>query len=1128
MSILQVNLGNYANDGAGDDLRTAFTKANGNFNELDLTRVISADNLGSGAPIFKEKLANNLQLRTIKQGTRIIVNYSGEEITISTPAIAAIVEDTNPTLGGDLYLNNYNINGPGNISLDPGYSISAESITGTLRGNVIIEDGELSLEAYNTTTNDYNPVYLNGLIFSGNNIEDNGINLINTYDGDGLVITAGTDLVFVASTGIIQLQSNVEASGSITADVFIGPLTGNVTGTILTGAQPNITSLGTLTTLNVSGNINGNLVGNVNSSSVVTASLTVSDNAQFDGDIDAGGTITATGFVGPLTGDVEGTVSDISNHALADLNDVSSIAPSTGQGLVWNGSYWRPENIAPAETTNNYDFGVIGVNIGNPLQLLLQTSAIDFGTFLRPSSAVLDLGSFGDNETINYSLSASTLNATEGDSVLITLTTTNIPNGTVVPYTITGTGITNSDVDMMSLTGSFTVNSDSANVTLVLTEDMFIEGTEVLRLTLDDVSPLTRISINIIDTAFDVDGGGPGTTSFVNGIMNGGVSNTTLYDVVFDGGEISAPPPPPPTPTYTLTPATSSVNEGSSLMFTASGTDITNGTYYWTITNSSDFGTASGSFTITSNSGSFSVTPTADSTTEGSETFTASIRTGSISGTVVATSSAVTINDTSTTPAPSATYSITPAASSIDEGSNLTFNVSGTNITNGTYYWTITNTGDFGTASGSFTITSNAGSFSVTPTADATTEGSESFTASVRTVSTSGTVVATSSIVTINDTSTTPALIEADSVEYTTPGTYSWTAPAGVGSVCVVAIGGGASGTIYGGGGGGGLGWKNYIPVVPGQSYTVVVGDAPLNGYFANGENGEDSYFISPTLVKGGGGRFRIGLYNPDPLGYGGDYVGDGGGNGGRSRGGSPFSNYYYFGGGGAGGYTGAGGAGGEYHGQGDSVAAIGQPGAGGGGAGGHGIRYADGTPTGDGGGVGLFGQGTGGTTNGQPGSGGVGKMYGGGMQGASESDSLNRNRGGGAGAVRIVWGEGISFPNNARYLPVETPNEFNLPRFGLTSNNAFMLELEEDTTNTPTFVFDVTGFNVISNNAFMLELEEDTTNTPTFEIDVTGFEVKSNNAFMLELEEDTTNTPTFEIDVTGFEVKSNNDYFTP
>jgi hypothetical protein len=75
------------------------------------------------------------------------------------------------------------------------------------------------------------------------------------------------------------------------------------------------------------------------------------------------------------------------------------------------------------------------------------------------------------------------------------------------------------------------------------------------------------------------------------------------------------------------------------------------------VTNAGDFGGASGSFSITTNQGQFPVTPTADSTTEGAETFTVSIRTGSTSGTVVATSSAITINDTSTTP-PSATAAL--------------------------------------------------------------------------------------------------------------------------------------------------------------------------------------------------------------------------------------------------------------------------------------------------------------------------------------------------------------------------------------------------------------------------------------------------------------------------------------
>ena len=106
------------------------------------------------------------------------------------------------------------------------------------------------------------------------------------------------------------------------------------------------------------------------------------------------------------------------------------------------------------------------------------------------------------------------------------------------------------------------------------------------------------------------------------------------------------------------------------------------------------------------------------------------------------------------------TYAFGTIPTSIDEGSSGTFNVTTTNVADGTIlYWTIaTNAGDFSTTSGSFTINSNTGSFSVSPSADSTTEtAAETFTVAIRTGSTSGTVQATSSAVTINDTSTTPA-----------------------------------------------------------------------------------------------------------------------------------------------------------------------------------------------------------------------------------------------------------------------------------------------------------------------------------------------------------------------------------
>ena len=55
MAIQNINLGTYANSSTGDDLRTAFEKVNANFAFLDLTSAVTADNIGAGARVFKEK-----------------------------------------------------------------------------------------------------------------------------------------------------------------------------------------------------------------------------------------------------------------------------------------------------------------------------------------------------------------------------------------------------------------------------------------------------------------------------------------------------------------------------------------------------------------------------------------------------------------------------------------------------------------------------------------------------------------------------------------------------------------------------------------------------------------------------------------------------------------------------------------------------------------------------------------------------------------------------------------------------------------------------------------------------------------------------------------------------------------
>ena len=108
------------------------------------------------------------------------------------------------------------------------------------------------------------------------------------------------------------------------------------------------------------------------------------------------------------------------------------------------------------------------------------------------------------------------------------------------------------------------------------------------------------------------------------------------------------------TPTFNIVPNTTVVNEGGSVTYTVN-TDIVDGTLYWTnsgTTNASDFtdGQNSGSVNIVSKTGALTRTLVADSTTEGAETIVIQLRTGSISGTIVATSATVSVGDTSKTP----------------------------------------------------------------------------------------------------------------------------------------------------------------------------------------------------------------------------------------------------------------------------------------------------------------------------------------------------------------------------------------------------------------------------------------------------------------------------------------------
>lgn len=105
MALQIINLGTQANDGTGDDLRTAFEKVILNFEYLEglLTSPVDAENLGPylDQGVFKEKIENILYFKTIVGSNNIEIQSNPDNLTIQ--------------LTENIDLNDGNITNVGNI-----------------------------------------------------------------------------------------------------------------------------------------------------------------------------------------------------------------------------------------------------------------------------------------------------------------------------------------------------------------------------------------------------------------------------------------------------------------------------------------------------------------------------------------------------------------------------------------------------------------------------------------------------------------------------------------------------------------------------------------------------------------------------------------------------------------------------------------------------------------------------------------------------------------------------------------------------------------------------------------------------------------------------------------------------
>ena len=181
-----------------------------------------------------------------------------------------------------------------------------------------------------------------------------GVVTATSFSGSGASLTGIDATAIKDSGGNVKVQA--QASGAVYtgihtfttahATTFVGALTGNPTGTLQTAAQPNITSVGTLSSLNVSGSVSigGTLtyedVVNVDSVGVVTARAglkVTGGTSYFAGAIAAAGAITGTASTATNV-----TVADESSDTTCFPTFVTAatgnLPPKTGSNLSFNSS----------------------------------------------------------------------------------------------------------------------------------------------------------------------------------------------------------------------------------------------------------------------------------------------------------------------------------------------------------------------------------------------------------------------------------------------------------------------------------------------------------------------------------------------------------------------------------------------------------------------------------------------------------------------------------------------------------------------------------------------------------------------------------------------------------------------
>ena len=281
------------------------------------------------------------------------VTGTADVATVATTVTITDNESTNEsnalifTAGGDVDGGNLGLESDGTLTYNPSTGIvTATGFAGALTGNVT---GNASGTAATVTGAAQTAITSVGTLtaLQVDNLNING-NTISSTAGTDLLITPLSGQQIVLDGTIVIDAGVVTGATSITSTAFVGNLTGNVTGnasgtalTVTQAAQTNITSVGTLTALQIDNlNLNGNTLSSTAGTDLLITPLAgqqivLDATIIIDAGVVTGATsITSTAFVGDITGDVTGTADEATaltgvTSTAAELNILDASAGNT-------------------------------------------------------------------------------------------------------------------------------------------------------------------------------------------------------------------------------------------------------------------------------------------------------------------------------------------------------------------------------------------------------------------------------------------------------------------------------------------------------------------------------------------------------------------------------------------------------------------------------------------------------------------------------------------------------------------------------------------------------------------------------------------------------------------------------